>query len=100
MARSAKFNPKVGDLVYFRWLDHCTYDGKGWLDIKEKIIGHLSPSVCETVGFVVEIDRNNITTVAHIAKDYFDDKDEDGSHVATRLRSCIIDGKIIKRFLK
>lgn len=95
-----KFEPMVGDLVYFQWLDHCTYDGKGWLDIKEKIVGHLTPSVCETTGFVVEITKNTITTVAHIAKDYDDNMDEDGSHVATRLRNCITKGVIIKRFEK
>ncbi len=55
MTRS--FNPKVGDLVYFLWEDHCTYDGKGWLDIKEQIVGALTPSICETVGFVVEGQR-------------------------------------------
>ena len=95
-----KFDPKVGDLVYVLWEDHCTYDGKGWLDIKEKIVGALTPSICETVGFVVEVTPKTITTVAHIARDYEDKEDEDGSHVATRLRSCILKGRIIKRFRK
>lgn len=92
-----KFNPKVGDLVYFRWEDHCSYHGSAWRPIKE--IGEmLTGSLCETVGFVIHITRHHITTVSHITVNPEDGADNDGSHVATRLRRAIIHGKIIKRF--
>lgn len=90
-----KFNPKVGDLVYFEWEDHCSYSGCSWTPIN-KIGKMLTGSFCETTGFVIEITPNHITTVAHITKN--DDGDPDGSHVATRLRRAITKGQIIKRF--
>lgn len=96
---SRKFSPKVGDLVYFRWEDHCSYDRSGWQRL-DTISERLTGSLCETVGFVVEITRGHITTVAHITINEADGKDNDGSQLATRLRRAIISGKIIKRFPK
>jgi hypothetical protein len=91
----ARFNPKVGDLVYFRWEDHCSYRGCEWETIKD-IPARMSGSFCETTGFVIEVTRDHITTVAHVTVNY--DGDEDGSQIATRLRRAIVHGKIIKRF--
>ena len=91
-----KFNPKVGDLVYFRWEDSCSYHGCAWEPIK-KIPERLTGSFCETTGFVIDITRDCITTVAHVTVNE-DGGDNDGSHVATRLRRAIIQGMIIKRF--
>lgn len=90
-----RFAPSVGDLVYFRWEDHCSYRGSEWRDlanIRERLVG----SLCETTGFVINITRDHITTVASITVN--DDGGSDGSHVATRLRRAIVNGKIIKRF--
>jgi hypothetical protein len=91
-----RFSPKVGDLVYFRWEDHCSYHGSAWEPIK-KIPKLLTGSFCETVGFVVEITRTHITTVANITVNE-DGYDGDGSHIATRMRRAILNGTIIKRF--
>lgn len=92
-----RFNPKIGDLVYFRWEDHCSYHGCAWEPIKS-IGNRLTGSFCETTGFVIDITRDHITTVAHITVNEEDGGANDGSHVATRLRRAIIQGKIIKRF--
>jgi hypothetical protein len=93
-----KFNPKVGDLVYFRWEDSCSYHGSAWTPLS-KIGAGLTSSVCETTGFVIDITRDCITTVANITvNDESDGGEHDGSHVATRLRRAIIQGTIIKRF--
>ena len=94
---SVRFNPKVGDLVYFRWEDHCSYHGSAWRPIRD-IGKQLMGSFCETVGFVINITRDHITTVAHVTVNEEDGGDNDGSHVATRLRRAIICGQIIKRF--
>lgn len=94
-----KFNPKVGDLVYYRWEDHCSYHSSAWQSIKS-IGRRLTGSMCETTGFVVDITKDHITTVAHITINDEDDGDPDGSQVATRLRRAIIQGTIIKRFRK
>ena len=93
----AKFNPKVGDLVYFEWEDHCSYHGSDWRRINS-IAERLTGSFCETTGFVIDITPNHITTVAHVTKNDEDNGDNDGAHVATRLRRAITRGKIIKRF--
>lgn len=94
---ATKFNPKVGDLVYIRWEDHCSYHGSQW----ERVAGISeqlnTASICETVGFVVHITPQAITTVASITVNRHEDG-EDGSHIATRLRKAIVQGKIIKRF--
>ncbi len=92
-----RFNPKVGDLIYFRWEDHCSYDGCGWQPIKS-LGKRLTGSFCETTGFVIDITKDHITTVAHITVNPKADEDNDGSHVATRLRRAIIQGVILKRF--
>lgn len=94
----ARFTPKIGDLIYIKWEDHCSYDGSGWRHIKSIAKG-LTGNMCETVGFVIDMTPEHITTVAHISKDD-DGGDYDGSHVATRLRRAIVRGKIIKRFSK
>jgi hypothetical protein len=94
---ATKFNPKVGDLVYFEWEDHCSYRGCEWEPIRN-IPKMLTGSFCETTGFVVEVTPNHITTVAHITKNDEDDGDHDGSQISTRLRRAIIRGKVIKRF--
>ena len=91
----ARFNPKKGDLVYFKWEDHCSYHGSAWTSIS-KIGERLTGSFCETVGFVVDITSQHLTTVAHITDN--DDGEPDGSQVATRLRRAIIKGTILKRF--
>ena len=93
---SVKFNPKIGDLVYMQWADHCSYHGGAWTPIK-KIGVRFDGSLCETTGFVIDITRACITTVANITVNKHDEG-EDGSHVATRLRNAIVQGKIIKRF--
>jgi hypothetical protein len=92
-----RFNPKVGDLVYIRWEDHCSYHGSAWEPVNT-IPKRLTGSFCETVGFVIDITRNHITTVANVSLNEEDGGDADGSHIATRLRRAIISGKIIKRF--
>lgn len=94
----ARFTPKVGDLVYFRWMDHCSYHGSAWRPLSEiKALLDELPSLCETTGFVIGITRDTITTVAHVTTNGGNDG-EDGSHVATRMRNAIVSGKIIKRF--
>lgn len=90
-----RFSPEIGDLVYMRWADHCSYVGSAWTPLS-KIGSCLTYSECETVGFVVDITNECITTVAHITVN--DDGEADGSHVATRLRKAILQGRIIKRF--
>ncbi len=90
-----QFDPKVGDLVYIRWADHCSYHGSAWTPLS-KIGKRLTYSECETVGFVVDTTKECITTVAHITVN--DDGEADGSHVATRLRKAILRGMILKRF--
>jgi hypothetical protein len=92
-----RFNPRVGDLVYFRWEDHCSYEGSAWRRVKH-IGAMLTGSICETTGFVIDITRDHITTVAHITVNEEGGEGEDGSHVATRLRRAIISGKVIQRF--
>ena len=92
-----KFNPSVGDLVYIVWNDHCSYHGSAWESIKA-IPMRLTSSRCETAGFVIDVTPDTITTVANITSN--GDGDEDGSHIATRMRSAIVNGKIIKRFRK
>lgn len=92
-----RFSPEVGDLVYFRWEDHCSYTGSRWTRLSEIGKG-LTSSSCETVGFVIDITRECITTVAHITVNDTPGEEADGSHVATRLRKTITHGKIIKRF--
>lgn len=90
-----KFNPKIGDLVYFQWDDHCSYSGSAWRLVSE--IGNaLTGTVCETAGVVVDITPKWITTVASITVD--EDGKHDGSQVATRMRRAILQGRIIKRF--
>lgn len=92
-----RFNPKVGDLVYFKWEDHCSYNGCEWQPIK--YVGkRLTGSFCETVGFVVDITRDHITTMASVTVNEEDEGDDGGAQVATRLRRAIVSGKIIKRF--
>lgn len=91
-----KFNPKIGDLVYMRWADHCSYHGSAWEPIND-IPARMSPSLCETTGFVIQVTPNCITTVAHVTINKHSDG-EDGSHIATRLRSAIVSGRIITRF--
>jgi hypothetical protein len=91
-----KFNPKIGDLVYFVWEDHCSYYGCAWEHLGD-IGKRLTGSHCETAGFVIDITPGHITTVANITKNK-DGVGEDGSQVATRLRKAIVSGKIIKRF--
>lgn len=90
-----KFTPKVGDLIYIQWEDHCSYHGSAWEPVSG-IGKRLTPSLCETTGFVIEVTRECITTVANITVN--DDGEPDGSHVATRLRKAIVHGKIIQRF--
>lgn len=92
----ARFNPKVGDLVYMRWEDHCSYHGSAWRPISE-IKELLTASMCETTGFVIDITSECITTVASVTVNK-GREGEDGSHLATRLRKAIVNGKIIKRF--
>jgi hypothetical protein len=92
-----KFNPKVGDLVYFRWEDHCSYRGSAWEKIKG-LPARLTGSLCETTGFVIAISKDHITTVAHVTVNKEDEGDDDGSQLATRLRRAIISGTIIQRF--
>jgi hypothetical protein len=92
-----KFSPKVGDLVYIQWNDHCSYDGAGWKPIRD-IGKRLTASVCETAGFVIDITPECITTVASVTVNDTNGEDADGAHVATRLRKAIVLGKIIKRF--
>jgi len=90
-----KFNPKVGDLVYMRWDDHCSYSSMGWKEInkiKEELVPH---SICETVGFVLDVTPTTITTASSIA---FNDGGDDCSQMATRLRRCLVRGKVIARF--
>ena len=91
-----RFAPKVGDLVYMRWEDHCSYRGCAWEPITS-IPERMTPSLCETTGFVVQVTRKTITTVAHVTVNKHDEG-EDGSHIATRMRNAIVSGKIIKRF--
>ena len=91
-----KFNPKIGDLVYFRWLDHCTYRDASWLRAAEDIVMNIDPNVYETVGFVVNVTPTYITLMTTIGID----EDPEGSQVCTRLRSAITQGKILKRFRK
>ncbi len=96
-----KFDPKVGDLVYFRWEDHCSYHGSGWRPMSEILeLLNPTPSINETTGFVIHVSRHTITTVASVTTNRYPDGDEDGSHVATRIRRDIVEGKIIKRFSK
>ena len=91
-----KFSPKIGDLVYFKWEDSCSYYDAKWQPL-EDVERVLMPSFCETTGFVIAISSNFITTCAHVTLN--DDRsDKDGSHIATRLRRTITEGKIIKRF--
>jgi hypothetical protein len=90
----ARFNPKVGDLVYIRWDDHCSYHGSAWRPIKE-IADAMTGSECETVGFVLHISPECITMAANVT---INDDEPDCSQVATRLRRAIVRGKIIKRF--
>lgn len=92
-----RFSPKVGDLVYYRWEDHCSYSYAGWQKIKE-IPSKLTGSLCETTGFVADITRDHITTVAHVTVNPENEGDDDGSQLSTRMRKAIISGKIIKRF--
>lgn len=92
-----RFNPKVGDLVYFKWEDHCSYRGCAWEPIKS-LASRLTGSFCETTGFVIEVTRDHITTVAHTTVNPEDEGGDDGSQLATRLRRAIVCGKIIKRF--
>lgn len=93
---ATKFAPKLGDLVYFQWEDHCSYNGSAWQPVST-INQRLTGSMCETTGFVVGVTRDHITTVAHVTVND-GDTDADGSQVATRLRRAIVNGKIIKRF--
>lgn len=93
---SKSFAPKVGDLVYFRWDDHCSYHGCAWTPSSE-IGKRLTASNCETVGFVVDLTRECITTVAHVTVND-EDNEPDVAQVATRLRKTITHWKIIKRF--
>lgn len=89
-----RFNPKVGDLVYLQWDDHCSYATTGWKPMND--IGFtLSASICETVGFVIHITPDTITTCASVA---FNDEGDDANQIATRLRRDLRHGKIIKRF--
>jgi hypothetical protein len=90
----ARFAPKVGDLVYFEWEDHCSYDHPGWMDaatIVEKVIKE-AENLCEQTGFVIHIDGKRITTVASLTDNHH------GAHVATRMRRTITRGRILKRF--
>lgn len=91
-----KFSPKLLDLVYFQWEDHCSYHGSEWTRI-DQIGKRLTGSMNETVGFVVDITKDHITTVAHIGIND-EDRIPDGSQVATRLRRAITNGRILKRF--
>lgn len=92
-----KFNPKVGDLVYIRWDDHCSYHGSAWRPIGE-IAEALTGSACETVGFVLHISKECITTAANVTINSDGTNSEDCSHVATRLRRAITKGRVIERF--
>lgn len=89
-----KFSPKVGDLIYIRWRDHCTVRAVGWKPMEE-IEGE--PVDCETVGFVAVINPEAITVVGSVTRE--DDQDTMGAVICTRLRNCITHGKIIKRFV-
>lgn len=91
-----KFSPKPGDLVYFEWEDHCSYNGSEWQPLDANFGRRLTGSLCQTTGFVVDITRDHITTVASITVN--DDGVPDGAQVATRLRRAITRGMIIKRF--
>lgn len=97
MSNTLKFDPKVGDLVYFRWEDHCSYRDAMWRPIHDIVRGGLTGSYCETAGFVVDVSRTHITTCANMTVND-DDMGEDGSQTATRLRKTISHGKVIKRF--
>jgi len=88
-----RFAPKVGDLIYIRWRDHCTAGAVGWQHFDE-IEG--DPVDCETVGFVAVINPEAITVMATVSRE--DGADTMGSVAMTRLRNCITHGKIIKRF--
>lgn len=90
-----KFNPKVGDLVYFRWDDHCSYSHAGWKPISG-MLRELGGAICETTGFVIEITPASITTAGSLCMQK--DQDDDCSQISTRLRRTITGGKIIKRF--
>jgi hypothetical protein len=91
-----KFSPKIGDLIYVRWDDHCSYTYGGWTplsDVKEKLVPR---SICETVGFVIDVTPTTITTSSSLA--FQSDGDDSAGQISTRLRHCITHGKVIKRF--
>jgi hypothetical protein len=88
-----KFAPKVGDLIYIRWRDHCTVRDVAWRRLDEIDDAEI---YCETVGFVAVITREAITVVGSVTSE--DGTDTLGSVICIRLRNCITHGKIIKRF--
>ena len=90
-----KFNPKLGDLVYFQWEDHCSYYHAGWEPVSD-LRDRLSGSTCETVGFVVALSKSHLTTAANIAQPA--NTNPDASQISTRLRRTIMKGAILKRF--
>jgi hypothetical protein len=91
-----RFNPKVGDLVYMRWDDHCSYTNKGWQamsSVKDTLVPR---SICETVGFVVDVTPAAVTTSASLS--FQSDGDDNVGQVSTRLRNNITHAKVIARF--
>lgn len=85
-----KFTPKVGNLVYFVWQDHCSQYGAGWRRSGDDAYPDNKPSECHTTGFVVKMDKDCITTAAS-----WDGVDA-YSQFATRLRRDIIKGRVIR----
>lgn len=89
-----KFSPKVGDIVHIVWEDHCTFRDAGWISLKQAA-ADAGPALCETVGFVVAVTAKYLTLTSSL--DDGAPGERHGSSFQTRLRNCIVAGRVLPR---